>query len=125
MLHKEEPNQKTHNLRQQVSLFLELKKLLVSMLITLKCISSHRSKGRLFACSPQSPYEHPGSDFTSQTRKTRNLPMQRKSQMRKIAVLLDAQNFEMASLAFQQSKIQYSTMKPPLLQRSSLCHHYF
>lgn len=83
LLQRKNPTSRHTSLDKQVSLFPELNKSLVSMLITLKCRSSHRSKGIFLHVCPQSPNEHPGSDFTSQTRKTRNLPMQRKSHMRK------------------------------------------
>lgn len=52
---RKNPTKRHTSLEKQVSVFLELKKSLVSMLITLKCRSSHRSKGRLFACFSTKP----------------------------------------------------------------------
>lgn len=89
---------------KQVSLFPELKKSLVSMLITLKCRSSHRSKGRLFACFSTKTLWTSWLCLHLSDQKDKKFANAKEKPNEKIAVLLDAQNLEMASLAFQQAK---------------------
>lgn len=123
LLHKEKSNQRTHILRLTSFLISGTQK--ITCFHALKCRSAHRSKGRLFACFSTKPLWTSWLWLHLSDQKDKKFPNSKEKLNEKITVLLDGQNFEMASLAFQQNKIQYSTMKPSLLQRSSLCHHCF
>lgn len=104
LLYKEEPNQKTHILRKTGFSISELKKSLVSMLITLKCRSSHRSKGRPFARFSTKPLWTCWLLLRLSDQKDKKSANAKQKPNEKIALLLDAGNFKMSSLHFCKVK---------------------
>lgn len=101
---RKNPTKRHTSLEKQVSVFLELKKSLVSMIITLKYRSSYRSKGRLFACFSTKPPWTSWLWLHLSDQKDKKSANAKQKPNEKIALLLVAQNFKMAFLHFCKVK---------------------